>query len=90
LKFSSPPWSCTKRTKRLSRLQKKPGIGRRVSAVMRFALSKGSSAFFTQMFSVPFHGLRNAMYRPSGESVALLISGLPKKSWRSISGTLDV
>jgi hypothetical protein len=38
------------------------------------------------MFSVPFQGLRKAMYLPSGESVALLISGLPKNSSRSMSG----
>ncbi len=86
LKFSLPPWSCTKRMYLLSRLQKNPGIGRWASAVMRLALSNGSAVFFTQMFRVPFQGLRNAMNRPSGDSVALLISGFPKNSCRSMSG----
>jgi hypothetical protein len=70
----------------LSRLQKNAGIGRRVSAVSRFACANGSATPFTQMFIVPFHGLRNAMYRPSGEIVPVAISGLPKNSSRSMSG----
>jgi hypothetical protein len=70
----------------LSRLQKNPGIGRFVSAVIRFAAVNGSETPFTQRFIVPFHGLRNAMWRPSGEIVPVAISGLPKNSSRSMSG----
>ena len=70
----------------LSRLQKNAGIGRRVSSVSRFACANGSATPFTQMFIVPFHGLRNAMCLPSGEIVPVAISGLPKNSSRSMSG----
>src|SRR5688500_17034605 len=70
----------------LSRLQKKAGMGRRVSAVTRFALSNGSSAFLTHTFIVPFHGFRKPIYLPSGDSVAEAISGLPKVSSRSMRG----
>src|SRR6185436_19716386 len=70
----------------LSRLHRYAGIGRFGSLVTRCALSNGSAAFFTQTFRVSFHGLRNAMYCPSGEICAPAISGLPKKSSRSIRG----
>src|SRR5688500_20321868 len=70
----------------LSRLQKNAGIGRFVSAVIRFAAVNGSATPFTQRFIVPFHGLRNAMWRPSGEIVPVAISGLPKNNSRSMSG----
>ena len=72
--------------RRLSRVQKKPGMGRFVSAVTRRAASKGSAVFLTQMLRVSLHGLRKATYWPSGESWAPAISGLPKKSSRSRSG----
>src|SRR6185437_11151496 len=71
-----------------SRDQKKPGIGRLVSAVIGFALVNGSAVFFTQMFRVPLNGLRNAMSAPSGEICAPAISGSPNKSSRSIMGGL--
>src|SRR5512138_3370004 len=86
LKFSSPSLSLTKRTYFESRLQKKPATGRFGSAVTRRALSYGSPVFLTQTFRVSFHGLRNAVHFPSGESCAPAISGLPKKSSRSRSG----
>src|SRR6185436_15270561 len=70
----------------LSRLHRYAGIGRFGSLVTRCALSNGSAAFFTQTFRVSFHGLRNAMYCPSGEICAPAISGLPKKSSLSLSG----
>ena len=47
LKFSSPSLSFTYRISLLSRLQKKPGIGRFVSVVTRRAFSKGSLVFLT-------------------------------------------
>src|SRR5882762_6348261 len=75
-----------KRMYLLSRLQKKAGIGRLVSAVMGLAAEKGSSVRFTQMLRVFLKGLENAMYAPSGEIWAPLISGSPKKSSRSRSG----
>src|SRR6185436_17093503 len=71
-----------------SRDQKKPGIGRLVSAVIGFALVNGSAVFFTQMLRVPLNGLTNAMRAPSGEIRAPEISGSPKKSSRSIKGGL--
>src|SRR6266852_1387557 len=69
-----------------SRLQKYAGIGRVVSAVIGFALSKGSSVRLTQTLRVPFKGLIKAMNLPSGEICAPEISGSPKKSSRSING----
>src|SRR6185369_2849594 len=71
-----------------SRDQKKPGIGRLVSAVIGFALVNGSAVFFTQMLRVPLNGLRNAMNAPSGEICAPAISGSPKNSSRSMIGGL--
>src|SRR4030095_13253843 len=68
-----------------SRLQKYWGIGR-VSAVIGFALSNGSSVRLTQMLRVPLKGLMKAMNLPSGEIWAPAISGSPKKRSRSISG----
>src|SRR5438552_12296980 len=69
-----------------SRLQKYAGIGRVVSAVSAFALSKGSSVRLTQTLRVPLKGLIKAMNLPSGEICAPEISGSPKKSSRSIMG----
>src|SRR2546425_2078180 len=69
-----------------SRLQKYAGIGRVVSAVIGFALSKDSSVRSTQTLRVPFKGLIKAMNLPSGEICAPEISGSPKKSSRSIMG----
>src|SRR5712692_9858543 len=50
----------------------------------------GMGLFFsvvsTQIFRVSFHGLRNAKYFPSGDTCALIISGLPKISSRSMIG----
>src|SRR5260370_39945109 len=69
-----------------SRLQKYAGIGRVVSAVIAFALSKGSSVRLTQTLRVPLKGLIKAMNLPSGEICAAEISGSPKKSSRSIIG----
>src|SRR5260370_39874280 len=69
-----------------ARVQRNVGIGRLVSVVRRRAAEKGSSVFFTQMLRVSFHGFWNAMYLPSGEICAPEISGLPKRSSRSISG----
>src|ERR1700683_800041 len=69
-----------------SRVHRKPATGRAVSVVIRRAELKGSSVFFTQIFLVSFQGFRNARYRPSGESWAPEISGLPNNSSRSISG----
>src|SRR5437868_12463421 len=69
-----------------SRLQKYAGIGRVVSAVIGFALSKESSVLLTQTFRVPLNGLIKAMNLPSGEICAPEISGSPKKSSRSIIG----
>src|SRR6185369_1113554 len=71
-----------------SRDQKNVGIGRLVSAVIGFALLKGSPVFFTQTLRVPLNGLMKAMNAPSGEIWAPAISGSPKKSSRSISGGL--
>src|SRR6185503_5105705 len=64
------------------------GIGRFVSAVIGFALSKGSAVFFTHTLRVPLNGFTNAMKAPSGEICAPAISGSPKKSSRSIIGGL--
>ena len=61
-------------------------MGRFVSAVIGFALSNGSPAFFTQMLRVPLKGLMKAMYWPSGEICAPEISGSPKNSSRSMTG----
>ena len=69
-----------------SRLQKYAGIGRVVSAVIGFALSKDSSVPLTQTLRVPLNGLIKAMNLPSGEICAPEISGSPKKSSRSIMG----
>src|SRR5438128_9899094 len=69
-----------------SRLQKYPGIGRAVSAVIGFAFSKGSSVVLTQILRVPLNGLINAMNLPSGEICAPEISGSPKNNSRSITG----
>src|SRR5207249_7957565 len=69
-----------------SRLQKYAGIGRVVSAVIGFALSKDSSVRLTQTLRVPLRGLIKAMNLPSGEIWAPEISGSPKKSSRSIIG----
>src|SRR5437867_5281531 len=69
-----------------SRLQKYAGIGRVVSAVIGFALSKDSSVRLTQTLRVPLRGLIKAMNLPSGEICAPEISGSPKKSSRSIMG----
>src|SRR5690242_14920547 len=38
------------------------------------------------MLRVSFHGLRNEMYLPSGESCGAAISGLPNSSSRSMMG----
>src|SRR3989442_13719412 len=70
----------------LSCVQKKAGMGRFVSLVTGFALSKGSSVRFTQMFRVLLSGFRKAMNLPSGDNEAPEISGSPKKSSRSIIG----
>src|SRR5712692_4946741 len=86
LKFSSPPWSWTKRMNFESRLQKWPGMGRLVSALMGFALSKGSSRRLTQMLRVPSSGFKNEIQLPSGESCAPEISGSPNSSSRSMIG----
>src|SRR5438105_10993520 len=69
-----------------SRLQKYAGIGRVVSAVIAFALSKDSSVRLTQMLRVPLNGLMKAMNLPSGEICAPEISGSPKNTSRSIKG----
>src|SRR5207244_11243012 len=69
-----------------SRLQKYAGIGRVVSAVIGFALSKDSSVRLTQTLRVPLKGLIKAMNLPSGEICAPEISGSPKNSSRSING----
>src|SRR5687767_7162043 len=71
---------------RLSRLQKKAGMGRLLSAVTRRAEVYGSPTFFTHTLRVSFQGFRKAMYLPSGEICAPAISGLPKNSSRSSSG----
>src|SRR5581483_12382749 len=71
---------------RPSRVQKNVGIGRFVSLVRGFAALKGSSVFFTQMLRVPCSGFMNAMYLPSGEISAPVISGSPKSSSRSMIG----
>src|SRR5437588_10801740 len=73
-----------------SRLQKYAGIGRVVSAVIGFALSKESSVLLTQTFRVPLNGLIKAMNLPSGEICAPEISGSPKKSSRSNMGDSPV
>src|ERR1700722_20411596 len=69
-----------------SRVHRKPATGRAVSVVIRRAELNGWSVFFTQIFLVSVQGLRNARYRPSGESCAPEISGLPNNSSRSMSG----
>src|SRR5258708_38773339 len=69
-----------------SRLQKYAGMGRVVSAVIGFALSKDSSVCLTQTLRVPFKGLIKAMNLPSGEICAPELSGSPKKRSRSIIG----
>src|SRR5438552_6282761 len=69
-----------------SRLQKYAGIGRVVSAVIGFALSKDSSVPLTQTLRVPLKGLMKAMNLPSGEICAPAISGSPKNNSRSMSG----
>src|SRR5258708_3807599 len=69
-----------------SRLHRYAGIGRFFSVVTSLAALNGSSVFFTQIFIVSFHGLRNARYFPSGETCALIISGLPKITSRSMIG----
>src|SRR5215468_7714208 len=71
-----------------SRLQKYPGIGRVVSAVIGFAVSKGSSVRLTQMLRVSLNGLMKAMNLPSGEIRAALISGSPKINSRSMIGAI--
>src|SRR5215471_7272999 len=71
-----------------SRLQKYPGIGRVVSAVIGFALSKASSVRLIQMLRVSLNGLMKAMNLPSGEIWAPLISGSPKINSRSMMGTV--
>ena len=71
-----------------SRLQKKPGMGRLVSAVTSVALSNGSSVFLTQTLRVLFHGFTKAMYLPSGEICAPEISGSPKNNSLSSTGRL--
>ena len=70
----------------LSRLQKYPGIGRLVSAVIGFAPPNASSVFLTQMLRVLFSGLRNARYFPSGEICAPENYGSPKNNSRSMIG----
>src|SRR5215510_8419776 len=70
----------------LSRLQKKPGIGRFVSAVTSRAALKGSLVFLTQTFRVSLYGFRNATYVPSGDNSAPAISGFPNNSSRSMIG----
>ena len=62
-------------------------MGRFVSLVTRRAAEKGSAVRLTQTLRVPLNGLMKAMNFPSGESWAPLISGSPKKSSRSRSGT---
>src|SRR6185369_5334721 len=69
-----------------SLLQKYWVTGRFVSLVISFAEVHGASTGFTQTFRVSLYGLRNEMYFPSGEICAPEISGLPKKSSRSMSG----
>src|ERR1700682_639536 len=69
-----------------SRLQKYCRMGRLVSAVTGFALSKGSAVRFTQTLRVPFSGFTKAMNCPSGEIRAPEISGSPKNNSRSING----
>ena len=61
-------------------------MGRFGSAVINRAAVNGSPAFFTHTLRVSLYGLMNAMYLPSGESWAPVISGLPKNSSRSSSG----
>src|ERR1041385_5735116 len=69
-----------------SRLQKYAGIGREVSAVIGFALSKESSVRLTQTLRVPLKGFMKAMNFPSGEICAPEISGSPKNNSRSMIG----
>src|SRR5713101_6193383 len=69
-----------------SRLHRYCGMGLFFSVVSSLAALNGSSVFFTQIFRVLFHGLRNAKYFPSGDTCALIISGLPKISSRSMIG----
>src|SRR3954471_21986716 len=69
-----------------SLLQKYWVTGRLVSLVISLAADHGAVTGFTQTLRVSLYGLRNEMNFPSGEIWAPEISGLPKKSSRSISG----
>src|SRR3954452_4124698 len=69
-----------------SLLQKYWVTGRLVSLVMSFAAVYGSLMRLTQTLRVSLYGLRKETYRPSGETWAPEISGLPKNISRSMSG----
>src|SRR5690606_31610380 len=61
-------------------------MGLNVSAVTGRALSKGSSNFFTQLFIFPLYSFWKLIMLPSGDNWPPAISGLSKKSSRSIRG----
>src|SRR5258708_10489715 len=72
-----------------SRLHNQGPMGRFVSVVTSQAQLNGAWDFFTHRLRVSFQGLMKAMYLPSGEICAPVISGFPNNSSRSMRAGAD-